>query len=80
MKTQVALHRVQDLSGAVAKLEAANKLSGDVEAYLEFRQAQMDAVEDGETSLASSIGKHMRAIREQYPAHQWNQAISKLDN
>lgn len=80
MRTRVALHRVQDLTGAVARLDAQNKLRADVETYLEFRQAQIDAVQDGDTNLAASIGKSMKGIREQYPVYQWGQAISKLDS
>ncbi|MCA7083429.1 hypothetical protein K7G19_07425 [Cupriavidus sp. DB3] len=80
MKTTVALHRVQDLGRACAAVAAREHLQNAVATYLDLRDEQISAVEDGDTSLASSIGTHMRALREQFHPVHWDREIDRQDD
>lgn len=79
MINSVALHRVQNLDKAMVSFYAKEELKNDVSAYLELRQLQLDAVEDEELALASSIGKSMRGIREKHDKDKWLKEINKQD-
>lgn len=75
----VALHRVQDLSTASAEFYAKEELQQAVSAYLEWRDRQLDAVEDEDTHLAASIGRSMKTIRERFDASQWAREIARQE-
>ena len=72
MKTKPARHRVQDLGKACDAMMARAHLRKSVETYLEWQAIQADAVEDGDTGLASSIGRNMRALRESFEQWRWD--------
>lgn len=80
MKTKPALHRIQDLSAQMQLHYSREELKGDVSAYLELRGLQLDAQEDDETELASSIGKSMRQIRQKYDYDAWLKEFNRQDN
>lgn len=75
----VALHRVQDLGAASAAFYARESLKHDVSTYLEWRDLQNDAVEDGDTQLAASIGCNMREVRERHDPKQWAREFARQD-
>lgn len=71
----VALHLIQDLSSSCAAMDRANSLSADVSAYLEWQQLRADALEDGDTGLAASVGRSMQAMRETHEQYLWRREI-----
>ncbi|AVA38320.1 MULTISPECIES: hypothetical protein [Cupriavidus] len=75
----VALHRVQDLSAASAALGAKEELQLAVSTYCEWRDRQIDAVEDEDTHLAAFIGRNMKALRERFDVSQWEREIARQD-
>ncbi|KVV07350.1 hypothetical protein [Burkholderia ubonensis] len=75
----VALHRIQNLSAASAAHYAKEKLEQAVSTYLEWRDRQIDAVEDGDTSLASSIGRSMKELRERFDQGKWARELARQD-
>lgn len=79
MTTQPARHRVQDLCYQMKITYARQELEGDVSSYLHLKQMQLDAIEDDDTSLASSIGKSMRHIREKHDQKNWMREINKQE-
>ncbi len=79
MITKPALHRVQDTSKIMANFYSREELIGDVDAYLEMLQLQNDAVEDGDTCLASAIGRSMRQLREKHDKDVWVREFNKQD-
>ncbi|WP_186077537.1 hypothetical protein [Burkholderia gladioli] len=74
-----ALHRVQDLSAASAAHYAKETLEQTVSTYLEWRDQQIDAVEDGDTQLASSIGRSMKELRERFDHGRWARELARQD-
>lgn len=79
MITKPALHRVSNLGVQVAAFNAHKELQGDVSTYLELLQMQLDAAEDEDMLLASSIGKSMCQIREKYNPEKWLRELHKQD-
>ncbi|AYJ73324.1 hypothetical protein HOU43_gp36 [Cronobacter phage CS01] len=77
MITKPALHRVQDLGAQMAVLYSLDELKRDVSAYLELFQMQLDAAEDDDLHLASSIGKSMRKLREKHDAEKWARELHR---
>ncbi|HDR8910612.1 hypothetical protein [Burkholderia multivorans] len=75
----VALHRMQDLSAASAEHYAKETLEQTVSTYLEWRDPQIDAIEDGNTQLASSIGRSMKGLRERFDQAKWAREIARQD-
>ena len=67
----VACHRIQDLSRASAACYAKEELQMAVSLYLDYRDGQISAVEDGDTHMACSIGRSMKALREKFDAKLW---------
>lgn len=76
MITKPAKHRVQDLGSFLKKEYEQAELSSDISAYIGLRQMQLDAQEDGDTSLSAAIGRSMRQIREKYDRNVWNKGIN----
>lgn len=77
---KVAAHRVTDMNRVSENLAKKNELTADVKLYVELRQEQADAVEDGECGLASSIGRFMRQIREKHDAWRWEREFEKAEH
>lgn len=75
MRTKPALHRAQDLGKTCEAMRAREHLRLSVETYLEWRTIQADAVEDGDTALATSIGQNMRALRESFEQWRWKREL-----
>ncbi|AMR78004.1 hypothetical protein [Cupriavidus nantongensis] len=75
----VALHRVQDLSVASAAFYAKEELQLAVSTYREWRDRQIDAVEDEDTHLAAAVGRSMKELRERFDASQWEREIARQD-
>lgn len=75
----VALHRMQDLSAASAAHYAKETLEQSVSTYLEWRDRQIDAVEDDDTALASSIGRGMKELRERFDQAKWARELARQD-
>ncbi|MEN7529274.1 hypothetical protein [Cupriavidus sp. DL-D2] len=73
-----ALHRVQDLGAASARFHAQERLRLAVSVYLSWRDVQIDAVEDGNTSLASAIGRDMKALRENFGRAEWDRELNRV--
>ena len=76
MSTKPAKHRVQDLGSFLKKEYEQAELRGDISAYIELQQIQLDAQEDGDTSLSAAVGRSMRQIREKYDRNVWNKEIN----
>lgn len=74
-----ATHRVQNLGAQMAVLYTRQELQCDVSAYYELLQMQLDAVEDGDTLLAASIGKSMRQMREKHDQEKWLREFHRQD-
>lgn len=79
MITKPAMHRVQNIGEQMANVYAIDELRGDVSAYCTLLQLQNDAVEDDDLSLASSIGKSMRALREKHDPAKWMHEFHRQD-
>lgn len=77
--TKPAAHRVQNTSHQIAVIRQKEELRGDVSTYLDWRQLQADAVEDDELSLACSIGKSMRQLREKHDQKKWIRELNRQD-
>lgn len=52
------------------------ELRGDISAYIELQQMQLDAQEDGDMYLSAALGRSMRQIREKYDRNVWNKEIN----
>lgn len=76
MITKPAKHRVQDLGSFLKKEYEQAELRGDISAYIELQQMQLDAQEDGDMSLSAALGRSMRQIREKYDRNVWNKEIN----
>nr|DAU29098.1 MAG TPA: hypothetical protein [Caudoviricetes sp.] len=76
MITKPAKHRVQDLGSFLKKEYEQAELRGDISAYIELQQMQLDAQEDGDMSLSAALGRSMRQIREKYNQNVWNKEIN----
>lgn len=63
----------------MAALYSKEELVGDVSAYCELLQMQLDAVEDDDTLLAASIGKSMRQLREKHDKEKWSREFNRQD-
>ena len=76
MITKPAKHRVQDLGSFLKKEYEQAELRGDISAYIELQQMQLDAQEDGDMYLSTALGRSMRQIREKYDQNVWNKEIN----
>nr|MDN1157314.1 hypothetical protein [Escherichia coli] len=76
MITKPAKHRVRDLGSFLKKEYEQAELRGDISAYIELQQMQLDAQEDGDMSLSAAVGRSMRQIREKYDRNVWNREIN----
>lgn len=79
MITKPAVHRVQNLGEQMAVLYTQEELRGDVSAYCELLQMQLDAAEDEDGFLAASIGKSMRQIREKHDQEKWLRELHRQE-